>query len=271
MLRVVASTRRCRMGRTSTMLAAGLAALCLGPFGNGSTGSAPAQGMELRAARAQMVAIPGFTPNADRPRPCRPPTTLCGPTVTALEQGAFLDFRAGTEPKRAAPRLLSPFSVLRIEPLDAGRCGGRLCAAHVALAATLEELLRDGYYTHSVALFPGSAVVTLRTERIDRAMKALKGSCRFNLDAACVDLDGWLQQDLRSGEPCGLAQTRVLVASPTAPEFVGAATFISAGSTPDAGLDALRSVALEAATTKVYELVYVHKICRSGMSLVRNG
>ena len=36
-------------------------------------------------------------------------------------------------------------------------------------------------------------------------------------------------------------------------------------------MPSLRSVALDVASVKVYEVLYVHKICRSGMTLVRNG
>ena len=49
-------------------------------------------------------------------------------------------------------------TVVRIDPLDRGRCPAKLCAAHVALEGVLEDLLREGYYTQSVALFPGSAI-----------------------------------------------------------------------------------------------------------------
>jgi hypothetical protein len=205
-------------------------------------------------------------------RQCRPPKSLCGLTVKELEQGAFLDFRASPEAGRvAALRLLSPFAVTRIDPLDRSRCPAKLCAAHVALAGLLEELLREGYYTQSVVLLPGSAVVTLRTERIDRTLKVLKGSCRFDLDARCSDLDTWLQEDRRSGEPCGFAQTRVFVAAATAPAFVGAGSFTALGAAPVAGAEALRSASFDADAVKVYELVYVHKICRNEMALVRNG
>jgi hypothetical protein len=204
------------------------------------------------------------------PQPCLPPKSLCGAAIKELEQGAFLDFRAGAGP--TAVRLLSPFAVVRIEPLDKARCPGKLCAAHVALAGLNEELLRQGYYTQSVTLYPGSAAVTLRTERIDRTMKVLKGSCRFNLDAACGDFDEWLQEDRKSGEQCGFAQTRVFVAAATAPEFVPLASSAAQGAMPvAAGPESLRSVALDVATVKVYEVLYVHKICRSEMTLVRNG
>jgi hypothetical protein len=204
-------------------------------------------------------------------RQCRPPQSLCGLTVNQLEQGAVLDFRASAGNEGTALRLRSPFAVMRIEPLDRGRCPAKLCAAHVALAALLEEFLREGYYTQSVALLPGSAVITLRTERIDRTLKVLKGSCRFNLDARCTDLDAWLQDDKKSGAPCGFAQTRVFVAAAAAPAFVGAASFTGLGAAPVAGPEVLRSASFDAAAVKVYELVYVHKICRNEMTLVRNG
>ena len=135
----------------------------------------------------------------------------------------------------------------------------------------LEELLREGYHTQSVALFAGSAVMTLRTERIDRSLNVLKGSCRFNLDPKCVDFNVWLQEDQRSGEPCGFAQTRVFVAAATAPDFVGAASFAPAEAAPVAGVEALRLAAFDAAAVRVYALLYVHKICRNEMVLVRNG
>ena len=227
---------------------------------------------ETPALRAQM--LPSLSSSRESGRtagPCRPPMTLCGATIKALEQGAFLDFRANPEGERAAPRLLSPFDVARIEPLDRGRCPAKLCAAHVALEGLLGELLREGYHTQSVALFPGSAAMTLRTERIGRDAKVLKGGCRFNLDPGCVDFNAWLQQDQRSGDPCGFAQTRVFVAAATAPDFVGPAGFAPAGAAPVAGVEALRLAAFDAGNVRVYELIYVHKLCRNEMVLVRNG
>lgn len=234
-----------------------------------------ASGFEPRAANAQDAATVR-TSASTAPRrtasQCLPPKSLCGGAVKDLEQGGFLDFRVGDTLGSAAIRLLSPFAVVSIEPLDKTRCPGKLCAAHVALAALGEELLRQGYYTRSVTLYPGSAVLTLRTERIDRTMKVLKGGCRFNLDIACGDSDVWLQEDRKTGEQCGFAQTRVFVASATAPEFVGLASFTAQAAMPAAeGPEALRSVALDPASVKVYELMYVHKICRSEMTLVRNG
>jgi hypothetical protein len=203
---------------------------------------------------------------------CLPPKSLCGGAVKDLEQGGFLDFRVGDTPGSAAIRLLSPFAVVGIEPLDKTRCPAKLCAAHVALAGLNEELLRQGYYTRSVTLYPGSAVLTLRTERIDRTMKVLKGACRFNLDIACGDSEAWLQDDRKTGEQCGFAQTRVFVASASAPEFIGVASFTAQAALPAAeGPEALRSVALDPGSVKVYERMYVHKICRSEMVLVRNG
>jgi hypothetical protein len=203
---------------------------------------------------------------------CQPPKSLCGGAIKALEQGGFLDFRADNAVGPTAIRLLSPFAVVRIDPLDKARCSSKLCAAHVALASLGEDLLRQGYYTQSVTHYPGSVILTLRTERIDRTMKVLKGSCRFNLDSACSDSDVWLQDDTKTGEQCGFAQTRVFVAAPTAPEFVGAAGFTAHSAMPAAaGQESLRSVALDPSTVKVYELMYVHKICRSEMVLVRNG
>jgi hypothetical protein len=160
---------------------------------------------------------------------------------------------------------------VRIDPLDRGRCPAKLCAAHVALEGVLGDLLREGYYTQSVALFPGSAVMTVRTERIGRDTKALKGSCRFNLDPACVDSNAWLQEDQRSGSPCGFAQTRVFLAASTAPDFVPAAAFTPASTPAAAGVEPLRLAAFDAGNVKVYELIYIHKICRNEMALVRNG
>jgi hypothetical protein len=204
---------------------------------------------------------------------CQPPKSLCGRIIRELEQGSFLDFRASTDGQLTVPRLLSPFSVVRIDPLDRTRCPAKLCAAHLALAALQEDLLKQGYYTESIVVFPGSAVITLRTERIDAAMKVLKGSCRFNLDAGCTDFDAWLQEDHKSGEKCGFGQTRVFVASPTVPEFVGAesfaATFVAQGALGSP--ESLRSVSFDAANIKIYELIYVHKICRTEMTIVRNG
>jgi hypothetical protein len=227
---------------------------------------------EPRAFRAQMMPSLSSSGASEKTAgQCRPPMTLCGTTIKALEQGAFLDFRASPAGERGTPRLLSPFDVVRIDPLDRGRCPAKLCAAHVALEGMLGDLLREGYHTQSVALFPGSAMMTLRTERIGRDTKVLKGSCRFNLDPKCVDFNTWLQEDQRSGDPCGFAQTRVFVAAATAPDFVAAAAFAPAGTPPTAGVEALRLAAFDASGVKVYELIYVHKICRNEMALVRNG
>jgi len=266
MLRVFPSARR--------TIAAAITRLAL--LGGCIFGLAP--GLDLqRAANAQDASAlrtnASVQAEPDRAsRQCLPPKSLCGGAIKELEQGAFLDFRVSAAPAPAAVRLLSPFAVVRIEPLDKTRCPAKLCAAHVALAALGEEFLRQGYYTQSVTLYPGSAVLTLRTERIDRTMKVLKGGCRFNLDVACGDSDVWLQEDRKSGEQCGFAQTRVFVAASTAPEFVGVGSFTAQAAMPAAaGPEALRSVALDPATVKVYELAYVHKICRSEMVLVRNG
>ena len=227
---------------------------------------------EPRTFRAQMLPSLSSSRGPDRAAsPCRPPMTLCGATIKALEQGAFLDFRASSEAERATPRLLSPFDVVRIDPLDRGRCPAKLCAAHVALEGMLGDFLREGYHTQSVALYAGSATMTLRTERIGRDTKVLKGSCRFNLDPKCADFNVWLQEDQRSGGPCGFAQTRVFVAAPTAPDFVAAASFAPAAASPGGGAEALRLAAFDAAGARIYELVYVHKICRNEMVLVRNG
>src|SRR5581483_3727634 len=74
---------------------------------------------ETRAVRAQMAYPPLVSSRASdwAAAPCRPPITLCGATIKALEQGAFLDFRASAEAERTSPRLLSPFDVVRIHPL----------------------------------------------------------------------------------------------------------------------------------------------------------
>ena len=263
MLRVFPSARRTFAAATAHLVLIGGCALGLAPgFGPRAASAQDAAALRTSASTAPQR-------NASQ---CLPPKSLCGGAIKDLEQGGFLDFRVGDTPGSTAIRLLSPFAVVGIEPLDKTRCPGKLCAAPVALAALGEELLRQGYYTRSVTLYPGSAVLTLRTERIDRTMKVLKGGCRFNLDIACGDSDVWLQEDRKTGEQCGFAQTRVFVASATAPEFVGAATFTSQAALPAAeGPEALRSVALDAASVKVYELMYVHKICRSEMTLVRNG
>jgi hypothetical protein len=202
---------------------------------------------------------------------CRPPKSLCATTLHALEQGGFLDFRTGEENELAPPRLLSPFAVLRGEALDRSRCPGRLCAGHDALGGLMEDLLKHGYYTQSATAANGSAVVTLRSERIDADMKVLKGSCRFNLDQRCQDPNAWLQQDRRTGEACGFAQTRVFVVATTAPELVSWAAFETAERGARGGAEALRTVAFDAVRAKVYELVYVHKVCRSEITLIRNG
>jgi hypothetical protein len=263
MLRVV-SVRHC--GRVAAIAAALVAAL-----GIGSVRAAERQAVALNA---DTLALPflGKTeqrPGADTPS-CRPPLSLCVPTLRELEQGAFLDFLVTGESE--VPRLVSPFAVQRGDPLDRSRCPAKLCAAHLALSGLLEDLMKQGYHTQSVATFPGSAVVTLRSERIDLEMQPLKGRCRFNLDHGCRDSGVWLREDRASGEPCGFAQTRVFVAMEGTPDLVAGLD----GPRPTmrtvrAGREALRTVALDMAGVKVYELVYVHKICRSHMSLVRNG
>jgi hypothetical protein len=204
-------------------------------------------------------------------RQCRPPLSLCGPMLRELDEGGFLDFRAGPAPGMA-PRLVSPFAVVKSEPLEASRCTGKLCAGHAALGGLVEELLKQGYHTLSVSTLPGGAVVTLRSERIDASFKVLKGSCRFNLDLACQDFEPWLQGDERSRETCGFAQTRVFWAASAPPQFAGYAASGGKGIGPArAGAEALRTVALDSAGARVYELLYVHKICSSEMKLVRNG
>jgi hypothetical protein len=225
------------------------------------------------AVRAQM-AFPPLASGREQSGPapaCRPPVVLCEATIKALEQGAFLDFRASHDDEAATIRLLSPFDISRIDPLDRARCPAKLCAAHVALESLLADLLREGYHRQSVSLYAGSAVLTLRTERIGRDANVLKGACRFNLDPKCVGSDSWLQDDKRTGGPCGFAQTRVFVAAAVAPEFVPASSFVPAGSGPAAGVERLRLAALDAAGVRVYELLYVHKVCRNEMVLVRSG
>ena len=235
---------------------------------------APAPPPLLAATPVSQTIVPAAAPRAEPDwavRQCRPPVSLCGPTLRELAKGGFLDFRAGPA-AGTAPRLVSPFAVVRREPLEASRCTAKLCAGHVALAGLVEGLLEQGYHTLSVATLAGGAVITLRSERIDANFKVLKGSCRFDPDLACRDFEPWLQDDERSGEACGFAQTRVFVAASSPPQFAG---FAASGGTgvgqAPAGTEALRTVALDSAGAKVYELLYVHKICRSEMALVRNG
>ena len=138
------------------------------------------------------------------------------------------------------------------------QCAAKLCTADLALAGLQEKLLKQGYYTHSVAIFPGGAVITLRTERMDGSMKALKGRCRFDLDPACSDADTWLQVDQGSGESCGFSLTRVFVVSAAPPTFVDAGVFVPAFTTPIAsGYAPLKGVSFDKANVKVYELLYV--------------
>jgi hypothetical protein len=195
---------------------------------------------------------------------------LCPRVIEQLAQGSFLDFRASATGDQVALRLLSPFAIERIEPLDKTRCSTRLCAADLALSGLQEDLLKQGYYTQKVTIIPGGAVITLRTERIDRAMKKLTGSCRFNLDPACSDSEVWLQDDQKSGERCGFALTRLFAATPTLPEFVESASF-SAATPPPGGAKSLSSVSIDTGSVKLFELLYVHKVCPSGMTIVRNG
>jgi hypothetical protein len=203
---------------------------------------------------------------------CQPPKLLCPRVIDELAQGSILDFRASASGDQAPLRLLSPFAVERIEPLDKARCLSRLCAADVALSGLQEDLLKQGYYTQKVAAIPGGAVITLRTERIDPAMKALKGSCRFNLDPTCSDSEVWLQDDQKSGERCGFALTRLFAATPTLPEFVESSSFFAATPPPHVGgAKSLSSVSIDTGSAKLFELLYVHKICPSGMTIIRNG
>jgi hypothetical protein len=66
---------------------------------------------------------------------CQLPKILCSRIIEELAQGSFLDFRASANGDQATLRLLSPFDVYRIEPLDKTRCLSKLCAADVALSA----------------------------------------------------------------------------------------------------------------------------------------
>jgi hypothetical protein len=204
---------------------------------------------------------------------CQAPKIVCRRIMEDLAQGSFLDFRARPNGEHAQLRLLSPFAVERIEPLDKTRCAAKLCPAQVALAGLQEEFLKQGYYTQSAASFPGGAVITLRTERINSAMKVLKGGCRFDLDPKCSDSDTWLQDDQKSGEKCGFSLTRLFLATPTLPAFIESADFASATPTqPVRGsAEVLSSVSFDTATVKIYELLYVHKICPSAMTIIRNG
>ena len=104
-------------------------------------------------------------------------------------------------------------------------------------------------------------------------MKVLKGGCRFDLDPKCSDSDTWLQDDQKSGEKCGFSLTRLFLATPTLPAFIESADFASATPTqPVRGsAEVLSSVSFDTATVKIYELLYVHKICPSAMTIIRNG
>ena len=279
MSRLVALALRWSMPRRAACLGA-----ILGLAGGCALDDALLRPAATLALRAEPAPAPGLTPTpvaarietagprTDRDwavRQCRPPVSLCGLTLRELGHGGFLDFRAGPA-GGTTPRLVSPFAVVKSEALDRSHCTGKLCAGHVALAGLVEELLKQGYHTLSVATLPGGAVITLRSERIDANFKVLKGSCRFDLDIACRDFDAWLQDDQRSAEACGFAQTRVFVAASSPPQFAGFAAGNAAGHAP-AGAEALKTVALDTAGAKVYELLYVHKICRGEMALVRNG
>jgi hypothetical protein len=260
----------CRSGIGATLVVAG---------GCAFTGSAdgPAAVLGLSDSNLQPPAsssgAPATSDSTWAVRLCRPPKSLCGLTVRQLEQGAVLDFRADGAHPDSEPRLLSPFAVVHVEALDKSSCQGKLCAAHVALAGLQEELLKQGYHTQNVVGFTGGVIITLRSERIDRTLTVLKGSCRFNLDLACRDLDEWLQEDAKSGERCGFGQTRVFVASAAAPEFVASASFVPAHQVPlpPGGSEILKQTAFDVARTRIYELLYIHKICRSEMVLIRTG
>jgi hypothetical protein len=204
---------------------------------------------------------------------CQMPKIVCRRMIEDLAQGSFLDFRSRPSGQRDHLRFLSPFAVERIEPLDKTRCAVALCPAQVALAGLQEDLLRQGYHTQSAVAFPGGAMITLRTERINSAMMVLKGGCRFDLNPRCSDLDIWLQDDQKSGEKCGFSLTRLFLATPTLPVFVESAEFVSATPTQPlrGSAEVLSSVSFVTATVKIYELLYVHKICQSAMTIIRNG
>jgi hypothetical protein len=204
---------------------------------------------------------------------CQPPKILCARIIEELALGSFLDFRASPNGDEATLRLLSPFAVERIEPLDKTRCPAKLCVGPVALAGLQEDLLKQGYYTQRIGVFPGGAVITLRTERIDGSMKVLKGRCRFDLNPKCSDSGTWLQDDHKSGEKCGFGLTRLFVATPTLPAFMESARFAAATPTQPLLSDpkSLSSVTFDTASVKVFELLYVHKICPSAMTIICNG
>ena len=123
---------------------------------------------------------------------------------------------------------------------------------------------------HHKALIVAAMRHGLRTERIDRAMRKLMGSCRFNLDPTCSDSEVWLQDDQKSGERCGFALTRLFAATPTVPEFVESASF-SASTAPLGGVKPVSSVSIDTGSVKLFELLYIHKVCPSGTTIVRNG
>jgi len=223
--------------------------------------------VDVRAAERLAILDSGWAP-----RVCQPPKTVCRGSIEQLAQGAFLDFRVKPVAEHAVPSFLSPFAIERIEALDKTQCGAKLCTADLALTGLHEKLLKQGYYTHSMAVFPGGAVVTLRTERMNGSMNALKGKCRFDLDPTCSDADTWLQVDQRSGESCGFSLTRVFVVSPTPPAFVDAGNFVPGFPTPVAPHNGvLKGVSFDSTNVKVYELLYVHKICPTAMTIVSNG
>jgi len=204
---------------------------------------------------------------------CQTPRIVCRRIKEDLAQGNFLDFRARPNGQHTQLRLLSPFAIERIEPLDKTRCAATLCPAHVALAGLQEELLKQGYHTQNAVASPGGVIITLRTERINTAMKVLKGGCRFDLSPMCSDSDMWLQDDHKSGEKCGFSLTRLFLATPTLPAFVESNQFASATPTQTlrGSAEVLSSISLPTATVKIYELMYVHKICPSAMTIIPNG
>jgi hypothetical protein len=189
---------------------------------------------------------------------CQSPKIVCVRIIEELARGGFLDFRARPNDDKAGLRLLSPFAVERIEPLDRMRCVAKLCPAQVALAGLQDDLLKQGYYTQSAVASLGAAAITLRTERIDSTMKVLKGACRFNLDLKCIDSEAWLQDDRKTGEKCGFSQTRLFLVTAMMPTFVESPDFASATPTQPLRIGAavLSAVSFDTATAKVYELLY---------------
>ena len=89
----------------------------------------------------------------------------------------------------------------------------------------------------------------------------------------CSDSDTWLQEDQKSGEKCGFSLTRLFLATSKLPTFVESNEFTSAMPTQTlrGSSEVLNSISFDTATVKIYELLYVHKICPSAMTIIRNG